>query len=272
MLTCILGLACVSDPSAEDSETSGSDSSDSSDSSDTAEPEGGRCDPAAAAPCAGAGTQMCCSDDPAAVSLEDLAASVTPAYLGRGGEGTPIFSGGNNGFGRSGTCVTQGSIPPAVALADPNAEGCPVPCNPTWSASQISATCGPAAACCQAQALETQDCAFDPMLGDAGCWRPVTGGDIVGLGGADASNWSAGNHATHQDPGGAGCEAFVNVIPQPVLDGNGITAPDVLFACFRRLSVANQRGYCRSGGVDACDVFADPCAAMNEAEARTGCG
>lgn len=274
-MTCLLGLACA--PPPIDGETESSDSS--SDTQDTGETSTGeplddRCDPAAVTSCAGFDTpQLCCSDDPTAIGLDDLAADVVPAYQGRGGEGTPIFSGGNNPLSRSGACVSEGSVAPAYALADINAAGCPVPCNPTWSASQITTICGPAALCCQAQALEPKDCVIDPGLGDAGCWRPVTGADIQGLGGADATDWSSTDHATHQDPSGLGCETFVSGVPQGVLDSQGITANDLLFACYVRLSVANQRGYCWAfEGSDPCTAFADPCAAINAEEMRTGCG
>jgi hypothetical protein len=158
-----------------------------------------------------------------------------------------------------------------MALADINAVGCPVPCNPLWSASQIVEICGPGALCCQAQALEPEDCAFDPTLGDAGCWRPVTGADISGLGGADASDWSPDDHATHQDPGGTSCELFVASVPQDVFDAKGITINDLLLACFVRLSVADQRGYCQAFDGSNCTVFPDPCAPINAAEMRTGC-
>jgi hypothetical protein len=272
VIPCLLGLACV--PASIDGESESIESEDDSGTTtDTGDPFDGRCDPAAVDPCAGANTpQLCCSDDPTAIDLEDLAADVVPAYQGRGGEGTPIFSGANNLLSRSGACVAEGSVAPAIALVDSNAVGCPVPCNPLWSASQIVEICGSGALCCQAQALEPEDCVLDPTLGDAGCWRPVTGADITGLGGADASDWSLDDHATHQDPGGTSCELFVASVPQDVFDTNGITTTDLLVACFVRLSVADQRGHCQAfDGSNPCPVFADPCAPINVDELRTGC-
>ena len=115
--------------------------------------------------------------------------------------------------------------------------------------------------CCQTVELGELDCGLDPSLGDSGCWRPVTGGDIEGFGGLDVSNWSGSKHDTHQDPGGKGCMDFVAA--------TGGSAQE----CFRRLSVANQRGFCQSGICPLTDpAYRDACERKNDAEGRTGCG
>ena len=111
-------------------------------------------------------------------------------------------------------------------------------------------------------------------LGDGGCWRPVTGDDIVGLGGLDATDWASTAHATHQDPSGISCQLFAQGVPADVLDKNGLTTQDVLLACYHRLSVANQHGYCVFG-VNVCPMaapsFIDACEQINLDESRSGC-
>src|SRR5690606_14035308 len=74
-----------------------------------------RCSPAEPnnCPTTCGGTYMCCSDDPAALDLKNSNAFVTPNYQGRGGEGTPLFSGGNNPLSKSGMCIEVGSVAPA---------------------------------------------------------------------------------------------------------------------------------------------------------------
>ena len=218
---------------------------------------------------------LCCSDDPAALDLGDLTAYVTPAYQGRGGEGTPLFSATNNPLSQSGVCVID-AVPQSSALSEVNAQGCPVPCNPQWAASDIEAVCGSNQLCCQFQELEPEDCGFDPNLGDAGCFRPVTGDDIQGFGGLDASDWSSSAHATHQDPGGLGCLSWVMAVPADVLADNGLDSSEVLLACYRRLTVANQRGLClgSSGGI-ACPYaqpdYIDACEQLNNETGLSGC-
>jgi hypothetical protein len=219
---------------------------------------------------------ICCSDDPAALRLSTIDELVTPTYQGRGGEGSPIFSGGNNQFSTSGMCVRAGSVPPSGALIDENARGCPVPCNPTWSDADIEAVCGDATICCQTVELEFEDCVLDPMAGSQGCWRPATGFDIETLGGQNLTDWGGTAHKTHQDPSGTNCEAFVTGI-QPGLLPNGVSSMDVLQACYRRLTVANQRGFCLGGaGVNFCPLaqatYRDACEQRNDAEGRSGCG
>jgi hypothetical protein len=216
--------------------------------------------------------EQCCSDDPTGLDLTDLAGPGIPAYQGRGGTATPVFSEARNDAAYWGMCIQTGSIAPAFALTN----GCPVPCNPTWDKPSVEAVCGAGVFCCQTVELEASDCVLDPSLGDDGCWRPVRGDDITGLGGLEATNWSAAEHATLQDPNFGGCESFVEGLPESELDAAGVIADDVLLACIRRLNVANQRGFCIGGpGVIGCPLaqptYRDACEQLNDAEFRPGC-
>jgi len=212
----------------------------------------------------GGGQYVCCSDDAAAMNLSDPTEQVLPAYLGKNGTGTPLFSGINNHLSRSGFCIDVSAVPPSAAIQDQGSgQGCPLPCNPTWSNADIATVCGGGTVCCQTQELGELDCALDMTLGASGCWRPVTGGDIEGFGGAEASDWSPSDHDTHQDPNGKSCSDFVTA-------GGGDQA--ALAQCFRRLGVANQRGYCQSGICPLTDpAYLDACERKNAAEGRTGC-
>jgi hypothetical protein len=268
LLTFLLTLACATDEPSPDIQTSESESGGDGDSI------GLVCDSSSPAACESAGG-LCCSDDPAALLLEDLDAQVTPQYQGGAGEGIPLFSGGNNPLSRWGMCVAAGSVPQGDALDDVNAQGCPIPCNPNWDAADVALICGPARVCCQTVELGPEDCALDPDLGDSGCWRPVTGNDVMGLGGLDSSNWSSTDHATHQDPNGTSCQQFASGLPAEVLADYGLTDQDVFVACVRRLGVADTRGMCTSA--DAACPFAAPsyrdaCEQRNDVEGRTGCG
>lgn len=242
-----------------------------------------RCSPGGGSPncpTQGGDNYICCSDDPAALDLDSadsIDQFVTPGYTGRGGDGTPLFSAGNNSLSTSGMCVKQGSVPPEGALAEINAQGCPVPCNPTWSSSQIDEVCGTSSICCQTTELEPEDCVFDSGEGNSGCWVPVTGGDIQSLGGLDATSWASNEHRTHQDPSGQNCQTFVAGVPQSVYDSGGYDSSDLLAACYRRLTVADQRGFCLGGaGVNQCPLaqagYRDACEQINDAEGRSGCG
>jgi hypothetical protein len=124
--------------------------------------------------------------------------------------------------------------------------------------------------------LQESDCVLDPDLGTEGCWRPVRGDDIIGLGWLEATNWGPGEHATHQDAGLHECESFVTGLTSDELDAAGVTADDVRLACLRRLSVANQRGFCIGGpGVVGCLLaqpsYRDACEQINDRESRTDC-
>lgn len=218
---------------------------------------------------------QCCSDDPLALELANLDGVALPAYLGRGGTGTPLFSGPSNDASYWGVCVQVGAVAPAFALADAGAQGCPVPCNPTWGQADIEAVCGPDTQCCQTAEITAEDCVFDTELG-SGCWRPVRGQDIVGLGGADQTSWSAEAHRTHQDPGGDACEAFVEGLSGTQLEAAGVERAQALDACLRKLGVADQRGFCLGGpNIFACPLdspdYRDPCEQRNDAEGRVGC-
>jgi hypothetical protein len=214
---------------------------------------------------------LCCSSDPAALDLADLDAIVLPGYSGLGlAGGLPLFADANNDASRRGICVDDDEVPPAGALM--GAPGCPRPCNPLWSASDVEAVCGPNAICCQHVELDPSDCVFDENLGDAGCWRPVTGFDIVGLGGLDATQWGATEHATHQDPGLAAdgaCETVIAGLP-PEVDVAAFRA-----ACQRRLTVADKLGMCLSGVALSCPyaqpTYVDACEQLNMSAGLTGC-
>lgn len=160
---------------------------------------------------------VCCSDDPAALELANLDADSLPAYEGRGGSGVPLFSGTRNAASESGMCVHQGSVPRWRAHGR-GRRGLPDPCNPRWSNADLAAVCGPNTLCCQTVELDKADCLLDPALGPIGCWRPAHGGDIEGLGGLEATGWTAAEHVTLQDPGGADCQKFVAGLTDDLLD------------------------------------------------------
>lgn len=221
----------------------------------------------------GTGTYVCCSDDPAALELTGGAATgALPSY--GGGPGIPLFAAANNNLSSSGFCIDTSQVPIDAGIQDVGAgQGCPLPCNPTWSNEDISAVCGNGTSCCATVEIQDIDCGFDPALGDAGCWRPVTGNDIQGLGGIGVSDWSASDHATHQDPAGKGCQAFVTSAASQI-SAAGVSPSDALEGCFRQLTVANQRGYCQ--GPMECPLanpaYRDACEQKNDAEGLTGCG
>jgi hypothetical protein len=223
------------------------------------------CDPRAADPCPSETDDdyVCCSDDPSALDLAALDAPALPAFEGRGGAGTPLFAGARNGASRWGQCVRPGSVAPAFALADAGAEGCPVPCNPSWDPTDVEAVCGAGTFCCQTVEIELDDCVWDPTLGDAGCHRPARGEDGVG------------GHATLQDPDTLGCAAFVDGLADEQLAGSD--PAEVFDACVRRLTAADQRGFCLGGpAVDGCPLaqpsVRDACEMLNDNQGLSGCG
>jgi hypothetical protein len=210
-----------------------------------------RCNPRQADNCPD--THYCCSDDPAAVG------GARPEYLGKdiGSSDTPIFSGMNNGLGTSGMCIRRDDIPPGYGLLDPGAENCPVPCNPRWEQDDINAVCGGSdtqpASCCQTAELEPKDCI---LVGSS--WRPVEGTDYQDDG-SGPTFWTPGEHATHQDPGLAGCQQFAL--------GNQSTYND----CIDQLTVADQRGFCmflQTAMGEVCGTdnmnYIDPCDCINQ--------
>lgn len=189
-------------------------------------------------------SHYCCSDDPATVG------GALPNYLGKdiGGSDTPIFSGINNGLGTSGMCIRREEIPAGYGLLDPNAENCPVPCNPLWDSDTVTEVCGEGASCCQTAEMEPKDCVY---VGSS--WRPARGTDF-----GSVTNWTPGEHATHQDPGLQGCTQFAL--------GNQSTYTD----CINQLTVADQRGFCmfldpytgETCGTDRPD-YINPCDCIN---------
>jgi hypothetical protein len=203
-------------------------------------------------------------------------ADVLPSWAG--GSATPIFSGENNEQSRYGRCVDLGRVDgPALEIEGP-ANGCPVPCNPTWDPTRIGEVCGDDAFCCQTDEVGELDCVFDPALGAGGCWRPVAGYDIETLGGLEATNWGNSSHATHQDPRALHCQDFINAL-EP--GSSPFSTSELLRACYRRLTVANQRGLCTAaqGETDVAAVCGlanpdhrDACEQRNDDEGLTGCG
>lgn len=182
---------------------------------------------------------QCCSDDPAEVS------------------GTKLFSDQNNDFSSSGMCVDAG-----VSAGLPN--GCPVPCNPRWTNTQIEAVCGDSsqALCCQTTELEPEDCIYDVGLA---CFRPVNGFDTAEVPSCPVAmlqgtlqaagyspelarcntGWGRSDHITHQDPGVGGGGSSCRFFESQGLD---------FAACVQALTVADQRGYClqKSPTVQVC--------------------
>lgn len=233
-----------------------------------------RCDPSQADACPG--DHVCCSTDPVSIDLADLSADARPNYAG--GSGTPVFSAANNSLSRYGRCVDRGRVVgPMLMNVEGPAAGCPLPCNPTWDEASIGEVCGVDAFCCQTDDVGEDDCVFDPALGTAGCWRPVTGHDLQGLGGLEVTLWATTAHDTHQDPRGLNCEAFVAGL-EP--GSSPFSETELRRACFERLTVANQRGFCTPAGgqtdIAAVCGLADPahrdaCEQLNDDEQRSGC-
>ena len=182
--------------------------------------------------------EVCCSDDPAATQgrlPNYFKPGVTDATYG-----VPIFSGDNNPLSSSGMCVAVGDFQSPFPST-----GCPVPCNPTWTAGKRDAICGAGSLCCQMQELDAaKDCVLDPGTNK---WRPVTGADIGKL-----TTWGPA-HSTNQDPQGANCLVFAA--------GGGAGPPneEAKQDCYAQLTVANQRGFCYK----ACPCVEDVCDQKN---------
>lgn len=227
-----------------------------------------RCDPAGRDPqCPTRDDYLCCSDDGLAIELANPDAFALPSFADSGGSGVPVFALDRNANGRWGMCVRRGSVPPVADVGN----GCPIPCNPRWDEQAVESVCGVGQICCQTSEIDARDCVFDSSLGDAGCHRPVRGEDITGLGGLELSDWAAGRHATHQDPGGVACQAFVDDLDDAQLEGSSREA--VLAACIRQLGVADQRGFCL--GVSLCPLaqpsYRDACEQLNDEQGLSGC-
>jgi hypothetical protein len=211
----------VPDPTSGAPSTSGL-----TDAPTTGDEEFPRCDPSQGGCSAG----VCCSDDPATVGGK------TPNFFQSGLEddeyGRPIFAGDNNELGTWGRCVEVGGF------VSPFANGCPVPCNPTWAPARTLEICGAQTSCCPFTELDpAKDCVLDPQTQR---WRAVTGRDIPAL-----TPWGDA-HTTNQDPTGAGCQQF------------SAGDADVFNDCIAQLTVADQRGFCYAAGCpcreDLCDM------------------
>lgn len=217
------------------------------------------------------GTYVCCSDDPSALDPAAPDDAALPSY--GGGTGIPLYASRGNSRSRSGFCIDTSQVPEKAQITEEgDGQGCPLPCNPTWSSGDITAVCGSGTSCCATVEIEEADCIFDPGMGDAGCYRPARGDDITGFGGTDSTKWSSSSHATHQDPNGRGCEDFVSA-EGPAIAEAGLDPEDARLACIRKLTVANQRGYCQ-GAMDcplANPAYIDACEKLNTEGALAGC-
>lgn len=205
-----------------------------------------RCDPSTDL---GSGTHRCCSDDPTSFD------GGIPRFAGGSGAGSlALFAGEANDRGTSGVCVRTELVD--VSLTEGGARGCPVPCNPTWEDGDVAAVCGSGRVCCQTTAVDRRDCVRDPITMR---WRAVDGNDInVSTPDGDVlTNWGRSAHVTHQDPGGKACAEMAGI------SGNDSNNPEFL-ACIRRLTVANQRGFCTEAS--ECCVspdYVDKCEQLN---------
>jgi hypothetical protein len=188
-------------------------------------------------------THECCSDDPAAWN------GALPAYRDDiPNADVPLFSAQNNDYSSSGMCVRLDDVPCGSGLGQPDGSGgctpgCPIPCNPTWSASSIEAVCK-GLVCCQTRPIEPEDCVLD---GDV--WRPITGEDVP-----EKSQWRPADHATHQDPGGRACAEITG--------SNDVSDP-AFRSCVDQLGVADQRGYCMPSCPDFVPAGPDACERLN---------
>lgn len=214
-------------------------------------------------------THTCCSDDPSTADGE------LPTYAGKTNAGsTPLYADLANNAGTSGMCVNTKKIGAGLSLTAAPAAGCPIPCNPKWSASDVDTICGAdftqggtQSVCCQTVELGPEDCVQTDN--GTGSFRPVTGADIGNEGGADKvvprTNWAAADHDTHQDPGGKVCIALAG----------GDTGSAKFAECIRHLTVADQRGFCMqiaagTGCPTAAPTYIDACEAKNGQGAPMG--
>ncbi|MBZ5709676.1 hypothetical protein [Nannocystis pusilla] len=176
---------------------------------------------------------VCCSDDPA------TSQGRLPNYWQDGKVddvfGNPLFSSINNELSHWGFCIDVGEFP------SPFANGCPVPCNPTWTFEERIIVCGGDAGCCPFTAVDpAKDCIRDP---DTGRWRTARGQDVIDK----LTPWGA-ELATNQDPFANSCTKLANGDQAALLD------------CIRQLGVADQRGYCFTG---ECPCVEDVCDQKN---------
>ena len=200
----------------------------------------GVCDPSADSVCPT--DYKCCSDDPATIGGK------TPNFFNQGvvddEYGVPIFSGNNNPLSTWGRCVETGGF------ASPFANGCPVPCNPTWEPARLTEICGTSSTCCSFTQLDpAKDCVIDP---DTQRWRAVTGKDIGKNFNGIPESWGD-LHTTNQDPYGSNCMLFSSP--------GGVLSQAAFDDCIDQLSVADQRGFCYAP--DQCPCTEDLCAQKN---------
>jgi hypothetical protein len=192
---------------------------------------------------------ICCSDDPAALTADEDGNPLSdPGALpginknekkgkdAEDGFAEPLFAGEKNSLSSSGVCVRQGSA--ELSFSGTEAAGCPIPCNPNWSAADVEAVCGVEdAVCCQTVELGVNDCVED----DNGCFRPATGDDAR-LG---KIKWP-GEVSTPQSP--RGCE-------------DQKKDSDAYRQCVGELGVASSRGFCIApvnGKPRACPLAGKP--------------
>jgi len=240
-------VGCTDRKAGEDDESTGTGTGNAEDPTNamsdptptTGEPDNpaGFCKPVAQAPEACPQDYICCSDDPATTQGR------LPNYFNPGKVddkyGVPIFSSNNNVLSYSGQCVDIGGF------ASPLANGCPVPCNPTWAEAQQAEICGVGSTCCPFQVVDpNKDCVIDPVTNE---WRAVRGSDIPML-----TTWGS-SHTTNQDPQGKSCTLFAS--PGGMLD------QEALADCYMQLSVADQRGFCYAK--EQCECHEDLCGQKN---------
>lgn len=191
-----------------------------------------RCNPAGPSPTCPDGF-FCCSDDPTVDPYTD-AERTDPGALPNFAEhkidgkewAIPLFAGENNKLSHSGMCVKLNTDPQTIKGTA--AAGCPIPCNPKWSNEAIAKVCGDEkSACCQTVQLDAKDCVPE---GPNKCTRAVVGSDVFSD--PQLSNWSGSAHRTHQDPGGLECAKRYE------------KGKDKWSNCVRKLTVADQRGFC----------------------------
>jgi hypothetical protein len=196
----------------------------------------GFCSPVAQNPAVCPQDYICCSDDPATTQGR------LPNYFnGKNDEvyGVPIFSGANNALSYSGQCVEVGGF------SSPFGSGCPVPCNPTWTAAENQTICGAAAVCCPFQTVDS---------GQGLRARPGDQQVAVGAGQRHSGAHPMGGdpHTTNQDPNGTSCNLFAT-------PGGGPLDLEALADCYAQLTVADQRGFCYFD----CPCYEDLCDQKN---------
>jgi len=176
--------------------------------------------------------QMCCSDDPATLGGR------RPNYYMDGRDdavyGPPLFSDERRIFSHTGYCIDVGEF------NSPLAQGCAVPCDPTWDQSTIAEICL-GASCCPFTAVDPdKDCVLDEVTQR---WRTVRGTDIL----SGLTAWGDA-HATPQDTTLSSCESIAG--------GDQALLAD----CIAQLGVADRRGFCYT--LD-CPCIEDVCAMKN---------